>query len=376
MVKKLVKKVVRNFFNEKACRYYKRSYRALLKHNQIPNKPCPNEEMWREKWGKLGRFNNAEYRLFSQYIGNNVNIIPEVLCKNLIEPILNPIRYRGCYTDKNFFDKLFEQGVLPRTLFRKMNGFYYNVGYDLILLHTTDQMQTILRNSGVSKIVVKPTIDTSSGNGVKLFGEYNGQWLDLDSGDTLTMEYLNNQYGDNFIVQECVEQHDSMSYYNSTSVNTLRLTVYRSVLTDACCIPNAYIRIGKNGALVDNAHAGGGFVGINSDGTLCNKVFDQYGGSTTMFNEIDFNKEHKILNWDKVVEFAKYIGKQIPHMRLLSLDIMIDKSGTPRLIEFNCNSYGVWAPQFTLGPAFGEYTDEIIEYCKKNKNKAVRHLIF
>ena len=95
-----------------------------------------------------------------------------------------------------------------------------------------------------------------------------------------------------------------------------------------------------------------------------------------MFNEIDFNKEHKILNWDKVVEFAKYIGKQIPHMRLLSLDIMIDKSGTPRLIEFNCNSYGVWAPQFTLGPAFGEYTDEIIEYCKKNKNKAARHLIF
>lgn len=112
-----------------------------------------------------------------------------------------------------------------------------------------------------------------------------------------------------------------MSYYNPTSVNTLRLTLYRLVKTDECHIPSAIIRIGANGSLVDNAHAGGGYVGIKvGDGTLCNKVLNQYGESKIVFNNIVFTQAHKISNWDKVVEFAKYIGTCIPHHRLLALE--------------------------------------------------------
>lgn len=368
-MKNNIMKILRTILNNIARKKYNKQYKNLLKHNNIANLPCPEENKWVEKWKSLGKFNNVEYRLFSHYIGNDVNIIPEVLCKNVIEPILNPMKFRGYYTDKNIFDRLFKSGVLPKTIFRRMNGFYYDAEYSRMALQNTEQLQFLLVNNAEKIIVIKPTIETSSGKGVKLFGNDDGKWKDLESGDILTLEYLNINY-DDFIVQECLEQADFMSYYNPTSVNTLRLTLYRSVETDECHIPNARIRIGKNGSLVDNAHAGGGMVGIKSDGTLCNKVFNQYGESTTMFNNIDFSQEHKIPNWDIIVEFAKYIGKQLLHMRLISLDIMIDKTGTPRLIEFNCNSYSVWAAQFTLGPALGEYTDEVIKYCKSNIEKA------
>ena len=141
--------------------------------------------------------------------------------------------------------------------------------------------------------------------------------------------------------------------------------------TNECHVPSAIVRIGANGSLVDNAHAGGGYVGIDvKDGTLCKKVLNQYGETSIVFNGIDFSQKHQIPNWDKIVEFAKYIGSCSPHHRLLALDIMVDKSGKPRLIEFNCKSYSMWLFQFTMKPAFGEYTDEIIEYCRNNIDKA------
>ena len=127
---------------------------------------------------------------------------------------------------------------------------------------------------------------------------------------------------------------------------------------------------------MDNAHAGGGYVGIQSDGRLCHKVLNQYGESCTVFNDIDFTQEHRIPHWDRVVEFAKYIGANVPHHHLLALDIMLDKEGNPRLIEFNCKAYSMWLFQFTTGGAFGDYTDEIIEYCCAHRDQNKFQLLF
>lgn len=350
---------------------YRRQYKNLLKRNSIPNKPCPRENEWVNKWSALGKANPIYYRLFSHYIGNDINIIPEDICHNIVEPILDPLRYVSYYSDKNMFDKMFKPGTLPKTIFRKIRGFYYDEEYNNINLSENRDLYDILQLSGCKAIIIKPSVDSCSGNGIKLFKKNDNDWIEIGSDNKLTIEYLNANYNGDIIVQECVEQADFMSYFNPTSVNTLRLTLYRSIKTNECYIPSAIIRIGANGSLVDNAHAGGGYVGIKvEDGSLCNKVLNQYGESNTSFNGIDFTQEHKIPNWDRVIEFARYIGKNVPHHRLLALDIMVDKYDNPRLIEFNCEGYGMWVFQFTTGSAFGEYTDEIIEYCKNNIDKA------
>ena len=370
-----IKRILRNLLCTILSYKYDKYYHQLLKKNNIADKPVVNEPEWMKKWAVLGKANPVYFRLFSHYIGNDLNIIPEDICRNIIEPILDPLRYTHYYSDKNMFDKLFVQGTLPQTIFRKMYGFFYDGDYNRINITNNRDLSSILSSYACPRIVIKPTVDSCSGNGVKLLEKRDSKWYELGSGEELNIDYLNKNYGDNIIVQECLEQADFMSYYNPTSVNTLRLTLYRSVKTDECHIPSAIIRIGANGSLVDNAHAGGGYVGIKvKDGTLCNKVLNQYGESKTEFNNIDFAKEHKIANWDKVIEFAKYIGTCIPHHRLLALDIMVDKSGTPRLIEFNCEAYSMWLFQFTSGTALGEYTDEIIEYCKNNLDKAQKIL--
>ena len=354
---------------------YRRQYKNLLKRNSIPNKPCPRENEWVNKWSALGKANPIYYRLFSHYIGNDINIIPEDICHNIVEPILDPQRYVSYYSDKNMFDKMFKPGTLPKTIFRKIRGFYYDEEYNNINLSENRDLYDILQLSGCKVIIIKPSVDSCSGHGIKLFKKNDNGWVEIGSDNQLTIEYLNANYNGDIIVQECVEQADFMSYFNPTSVNTLRLTLYRSIKTNECYIPSAVIRFGANGSLVDNAHAGGGYVGIKvEDGSLCNKVLNQYGESKTSFNGIDFTQEHKIPNWNRVIEFARYIGKNVPHHRLLALDIMVDKYDNPRLIEFNCEGYGMWVFQFTMGSAFGEYTDEIIEYCKNNIDKAQKVL--
>lgn len=166
-----------------------------------------------------------------------------------------------------------------------------------------------------------------------------------------------------------MEQSEYISQFNPTSVNTIRLSIYKSVKTDDCHMTGAIMRIGGKGNIMDNAHAGGSYVGIKQDGTLCNKVFNQYGESCTEFNGIDFTQHYCIPNWENVVKFGKSIGKYYPHCRLLALDIVLDKRNEPKLIEVNVKHYSPWLFQYTQDAAFGDWTDEILDYCRTHINQ-------
>ncbi len=371
-MKKFVRKTIRGLFNHSVRKHYDKSYKGLLERNNIPNKPCGGEDKWIEKWSVLGKANPVYYRLFSHYIGYDINILPEDICHYVIEPILNPKAYIPYYADKNVFGKLFKDGTMPKTIFRKINGFFYDDKYEELQLKTDEQLKGILSSASVDKIVIKPSVDTSSGSGVRLFQRKENDWIEIEGNNHLSLNFIETHYGNDFIVQECLKQADYMGHFNPTSVNTIRISVYRSIKDNNCHCVSAFLRIGAQGSLVDNAHAGGCFVGVSNNGELGQCVFNQYGESRSEFNGVNFKEKHIIPNWDKVVDFACYIGGNVLHHRFLGLDIMIDNLGNPRLIEYNIKSCGVWAFQFVSGSVFGEYTDEVIEYCKNNLNKAQR----
>ena len=117
IIKKKVKQAILRYHSIKQNRYYK----SLLRINGLSNSYVEGEEEWVKKWAVLGmNANPIYYRLFSHYIGNDINIVPEDICHDVIEPILDPFRYTKYYSDKNIFDRLFPNGYLPKTLLRKM----------------------------------------------------------------------------------------------------------------------------------------------------------------------------------------------------------------------------------------------------------------
>lgn len=134
-----------------------------------------------KKWSVFGiKANPIYYRLFSHYIGNNINIVPENICHDVIEPILNPFKYAKFYADKNMFDRLMPKEYFAKTLLRKMNGFYYTKDYERISIDENSLIE-ILDNAYISKFIIKPSVEGSSGAGVRCFekGKENGIFMVL-----------------------------------------------------------------------------------------------------------------------------------------------------------------------------------------------------
>ena len=296
-------------------------------------------------------------------MGFSPDIIPEDILHSYIETKLNPKKYLLPYTDKNIFQQIIGKKYLPSTLLCRMNGSCildseYNV------FEFADDLAIKYQN--VSAVILKPSVDTSSGKGVIKFTRNNGRFVNSE-GHVLNKELLLN-YGDNFILQECLSQSDFMSRLCKTSVNTIRVAIYRSVKDESINVLAAILRIGKDGEVVDNAHAGGRFIGINiQDGTLDNKTLDQYGKILKVWNGIDYSSNiFRIPNWDAVIQLSKHVGKCLRHQRLINLDIALNVDNQPILIEYNIKTMGPWLFMLTNQAPLGKFTDEIIGYCKNN----------
>lgn len=353
-----------------------REINKIMSISHISNKKLETEEEWVKKWSVLSKYVNRKfYRTFSKYVGEDINIVPDDICHNIIEPILNPIRYRSLYADKCMFEKFlfnhFTNQVTPRTLLRNINGIYYDENYNEL---DESEINIDIISDAFDEIIVKPSVDSSSGRNILFFAKKTGGFFLVGNNkEKLSIAFLEETFGKNFLIQECLKQSSFMSQFCSTSVNTLRVQLYRSVENNKIVIPNIIMRIGKSGSLVDNAHAGGCFVGVEADGLVHDRVCNQYGETSHVFNDIDFKKSTFVIpEFDKVIQLAIEVGKCIPHCRCIALDIMIDSSGMPRLIEYNVSVFSLWLFQFTTGSAFGSYTDEVIEYCVKHKKEASR----
>ena len=349
---------------------YQRNNLVLLKRH--PLKRAEGEDAYIQKWKPFGRKPHlAAYRLFSQYIGPVAEIVPEDISASIIQPLLNPVKYRPFYQDKNSFEKILPASYLPKAIFRMICGAYLTCDYKPIDKLSDDLIDELTK--GTDNLFIKPSRDSSSGHGVLKFSRNkNGILWCASEYKPFSLEFLS-EYGranPNFIVQSALTQSNYISQFNPSSINTLRVTTYKSVVDNRAHVCSIILRIGKQGSSVDNAHAGGLFVGVGMDGTIGKYACDQYGNIYDSFNGIDFKKgNYQIPDFQKVIKFAENVGDSILHHRLVAQDICIQANGEPRLVEFNISAFSVWLFQFTSGSALGKYTDEIIEYCSAHKNE-------
>lgn len=367
----LFKKILNSRLNKQFHNMYRSQFKKYLKSLGFDSNPAEGESEYIKKWSV---FNSTvepySYRLFSLFIGHRPDIIPEDIAHRYIEDVLNPIRYRSYYSDKNLFDVTFHPGTMPRTILRRIGGS--SLLDNNYRLYNGEISAAI--SCEVNRLILKPSVDSNSGNGVELFVKNEqSRYANSKSGKILSNEYLM-KYGNNWILQEAIRQSPYISQFNPTSINTLRLALYRSVKDEQIHITGAIMRIGRAGEFVDNAHAGGMFIGINPNtGELSSHTMDQYGNKSNIWNNIDFSSSHFMVpNWDKVLDFAKYIGSCNHHCRLIALDIALDVNNNPILVEYNVDAFSFWLFMFTNQHPFGNFTDEIIEHCLEHQDNDIK----
>lgn len=369
----MFKKTYANMKSRQTARQQDDMYEDYFSRQNFQEKNVDGEDQYIKKWQVFSKhINPVYYRFFSHYAaGKDINILPASISRLYIEPLLNPMAYRTYYSDKNMFDQILPDNYTPKTILRKMNGHYYDSNYSPLVNFTNEDLLRIIDN--YDKVIIKPAQDTGCGKSIELYVKSGNQAHHhiQDRNSVLSVSALDKSFPDNFIMQECLVQSNFMSQFNPSSVNTIRVSMYRSVKNDEWIILHTIMRIGQPGAYIDNIGKGGFSVGISREtGILNDYLVDDNGNKYSEGNGLTFsNQQYQVPNFDSILQFSKDVVKHIHYHRRICLDIMMTPDNTPKLIEFNISALSTKITQYNSGAYFREYTDEVIDFCLKNRHK-------
>lgn len=364
----IINKSFLGYFHRQSCKMMRNDMQLFLDANPSLEEPLPGEKDWQDYWSRLGlKPSLVFYRVYSRFIGEDINIVPMDVSRCYIEPVLNPGNTISFYNDKNVFNQILDVNDLPKTILRNIHGRLYDGNYQPTKI---DDLSRWLMDNGASGGVIVKSAKEFGGRGIKIFLPDNDGIFHDNIGCVLSFQYLTQNYGLDWLIQEKIRQSDFISQFNPTSVNTIRMNTYRDVITGEIHVLGAVLRIGLKNSTVDNASAGGVFVGVDSSGKLGKYTVNHNGEKKSVHNGIDFlNGTFCVPNYDLCKELAIRVSTKIPHMGLFAHDIALDSGNRPILIEVNTKDLTEYFLQTTSGPLFGDFSNDIIEYCQQYKNK-------
>lgn len=312
--------------------------------------PLTKEELRQieEVWGKLGM---KPYSLFYQLFKTIDHFDPSYLSDDLYYPkivrALNPRQYCTAFSHKGHLPVLFGDIKQPSLICLCNRGVYYNANFDIISEGTVLQL---LFNS--ENFIIKPTKNTSGGKGVKL----------VNGGNKEEIKTLIDDYGDNWIVQEPLEQSEVTAKFNPSSLNTIRVTTL--FINGKVSTQSIIFKTGSVGSVVDNLSSGGVLVGVSSDGELreygINKKYCKCE-KTASGVVLKGNKINEVPAMAELMEF--YHRRYFPSMGIVGWDVALDANNQPIVIVANLVFPGILFEQLAISkPIFGDRTEEVIQF--------------
>lgn len=270
--------------------------------------------------------------------------IPDGYYYAIVDKSLTNGLYADTMDDKNLYDLYFPDVNQPATVIRKVRGVYLDAGYNIV--SESEAVDKCVNNKNV---VIKPSVNSSQGKGIVF-------WREDDGVQSLRKALSENS---SVVVQDLITQHDFMASFTDSCVNTMRIV---TLLWDSeISITSSVLIMGGATAKTNHLHGGGIVCGILPDGRLREIAFD---GNLNEYrrhpNGIVF-ADAKIPNYDRCVALVKKLAPRMSGVsKLLNWDITLDQNGEPLLIEVNLTWGG--SVQIAAGPAFGDKTEEILDY--------------
>lgn len=281
--------------------------------------------------------------------------IPEDLFFNEIEPTLNNFILYKAYTDKNSYDNFIDKNHLPKTLFKLINGEYFDENN--VYTPEKEALEKLL--SYKTELVLKPAIISGQGRNVNI----------SSSEKIVSLLKTNGNYKNfSFIIQEKIQQHHKLSAFHPNSVNTYRITTLR--INREIVVLHSVFRMGRKKNVVDNSYAGGIFCGISLKGDITEYACDIE--LKKMYEHPDSGIPFKNFicpSYREACDFCRKYHRKLLHFALVSWDIAIHQDGKPICIEMNLKNQSISGHQLIHGPLFGDYTGKILEQFRQNYGK-------
>lgn len=302
------------------------------------------------------------HQLYMSYTGKfDFQYIPEYIFSTKLELLQNRRIDVLPFENKNMLSVIFGGGEKcfvrqPETLLMRVKGRYFDESRSIISEQNAVKKITYCEG-GNFVAFIKVTVDTSSGCGVRMLDMNTG----IDQIENEEIQTIFNKMGKNFVVQKCISPHPIFATLYPKAINTLRVVTYMT--HDKIKVAPITLRIGQGGSVVDNAHAGGIFIGVSEEGKLLKEAFTEYQKRYTVHPDTGVVFEgYQIPCVPQIRQVAIKLHEQVPMLQFVSWDFTVDKDGEVVLIEANLHSQAVWLAQMAHGRAmFGEDTAEMLQ---------------
>ncbi|MCO5255957.1 MAG: hypothetical protein M9926_04280, partial [Lentimicrobium sp.] len=192
----------------------------------------------------------------------------------------------------------------------------------------------------------------------------------------LNLAFLETHLVKNYVVQKVLSQHSDLSKFNKDSINTIRVLTWLSPGSGNVEILQCIFRVGTQGKYVDNSRSGGFAIGVGPKGLLNNYATNKLGEHFTEVNGLSLLQHLEIPCFNEIKGRAKEIASKYLHFRLLGLDMAVGDNQTVRCIEINIIGNEINFFQLNNGPLFGDFTNEVIDYCVNNKHQLYENYKF
>ena len=263
-----------------------------------------------------------------------------------VDPFFSNVSKAKAFDDKNMYDIYFHDVLQPKTILRINNGIYTDADYQLVSLERAVELCC-----QQERLIIKPAIESEGGTGIEFWDS------DRDSKEVLISKLKSEGC---YIISEVVTQHQELAKIHSSSVNTIRIITL--LLDGEVHILSAILRMGVNGARVDNASSGGIFCGIYADGRLKSKAYDVKGNVYEAHPQGGRLSNYQIPNYDKCCQTVVRLAPRLCNVtKLCSWDLSIGEDGTPILIEANLTYGGINLHQLCNGPVLGNLTRRVLD---------------
>ena len=329
--------------------YWNNVFKQNIKSLGGGNLTNTQESQIKTLYSKYCRISTVYHRFYTLATGKfDARYIPDDLYYAYIDPFYNDWGRAVHIDHKGYYRLMFPGAKQPTLLVYRMNGYWYDKDGNLI-----DCNEAIRICRSVKTCFVKQATESEGGHGITFMD--NSQ----DDEARIVEVFENTKF--DLVVQAGLEQSNILSAIYESSVNTIRLyTLFKR--DGSVKLYSVILRMGINGAKVDNASSGGITVGVEGDGRLKRYAynakgvrFDKHPTSGVCFND------YIIPNFEKVKTLVLNQALNFPHFRIISWDVAIDKDNEPVIIEANLRFGEIDFHQLNNGPLFGDDTEEILK---------------
>ena len=138
---------------------------------------------------------------------------------------------------------------------------------------------------------------------------------------------------DRVLIEECIVATEEIQSFHPSSLNTIRVVTFSN--ESKAEILGAFIRFGRNGSVVDNAHAGGIFATIDvNTGYVISNGLDTNGNEYTSHPDSQkIIKGFIIPHWNEIKNTCLKATRIVPGLRFAGWDCVVLPNGEIDIVE-------------------------------------------